>query len=229
MGHKAAEHIAKYGISGWYTKSNERRMVELMGERLPDTLIDLRKESTNKGGIGYQLVRRGAFCVSPILYSEGKDELRRFLLPSFSSTHNALTKTNDRLTYNRLQELQETEILLAYKDEGHGPGVYLKWNLEMPQYIYVGSSKTPIDRSRHTELPQYTWDMLATADYGTAEWFEREIHKYLREVGTAMRDRGKGQFKVNQGNALEIVRAFIRLRYSRIYKGGLFHNTCVIR
>src|SRR4029077_16948944 len=85
------EAIKQPSIEGWFNACNGKRMENLLGDRMPEVLQDLRKEYDGKNPIGDVLTHRAANCMLPEKYKHGKNELRRFQQPSFSSTYQALS------------------------------------------------------------------------------------------------------------------------------------------
>jgi hypothetical protein len=217
VGAEAQAWFAAHGRAGWFTKANEKRMLELVGDRMPEVLSDIRKEYDGNQSVGGLLARRGSHCVTPDCYPYGYDELRRFLDEQiFSPTVNAVHGT-ETLTYIRLMQLQQERTRILFKDK---LGVYLRWNVESPNYIYVGMSKDMDARqSGHTNQPYFLFTAFATATLKDAAIIEKAAHTYLREVGVDVQEFGRGVFRLPPGcNALRLVEAFLMHGYSGWFK-----------
>jgi predicted GIY-YIG superfamily endonuclease len=217
IGAEAQAWFTKRGSDGWFTKTNQKRMVELVGDRLPDVLADIRREYDGNQPIGGLLARRAAHCVTGDLYRYGYDEVRRFHDEAiFSPTVNAALGT-EKLTYIRLMQLQQERTRILFKDQ---LGVYLRWNIEMPNYIYVGISKDMAARqSGHTNQPFYLFTAFATANLKDAQNIEDAAHAYLREIGGVDAQGGRGVFRLPpHTNALVLTEAYLIKQYSGWFK-----------
>jgi hypothetical protein len=216
VGGAAQDYFAKYGSTGWFTKTNAKRMEQLVGDRIPEALDDIRKEYDGSQPLGSLLARRGSHCVTANLYKHGFDELGRFYAePIFSPTVDAVRGTG-KLTYIKLQQLQQERTRIAFKDK---LGLYLRWNHDYPNLIYVGISKDIYARSGgHTNSPLYLFDAFATAKLEDAAHIEAATHQFLLENGEAMHTGTRGLFKVHSGNARDMVLDFLHRYYGKWFR-----------
>lgn len=217
--HIFMQHIQKHGSKdgkkypGWHTNTCKNNLVQHIGDRIPHVIDILRKENP-KNGIGELLASRGRL-------THELNEIERFQDEWFASTYDVVVHTDEVLHLNRLQELQDKIITSKYRAKGGGPGVYLRWNIENPREIYAGKSLDIDERGHgHTNAAHFLWHVYTTADIETAKEVEDQVHKYLAEIGTPVRTKTKGLYRVKEGNALDLVKAFINKYYD-----WLFHNS----
>jgi len=208
------QHITKQSsLNGWYGKPNLRRLEELIGDRMPWAYSEFKKTYTGGSTFGHILSRRAAYCLPPERIEHGKNELLRFKEPIFQATWNAIAG-NEVLQMEYILYLQEKRTQL--ENAGLG-GVYIRWNPETPQVVYVGSTEDIADRN-HNNQPLYLWDFFALSDIKLAENIETLAHDFLRENGYSMKGpRGRGLFKVHSGNARDMVVEFLKHYYGRIF------------
>jgi len=216
VGTAAQAWFAAHGRTGWFTEANMKRMLELVGDRMPEVLDRIRADYDGNQPLGGLLARRAAHCVTPDKYRYGFDELRRFNEPIFSPTVKAVLG-NSRLTLIDLMRLQQQRTRVLFKDK---LGVYLRWNVESPNYIYVGHSKDMDARqSGHTNQPYFLFNAFATAKLEDAQIIEKEVHKYLRTIGTDVQEHGRGVFRLPPGtDALAVTITFLNNGYSGWFK-----------
>ena len=219
IGHSANQYVQKTGgINGWYTKPNESRIIQLVADRLPQSMDELKHVETSKG-IGSLLLHRAGHC----LPNYGNDEMKRFLLPSFVTTYNAVVNGTEKLSHIRLQELQEERIRMQYTLDGGGPGVYVGWNAQYPDQVYVGKSVNPADR-KHTNASHFIWQIWATQSYRIAGKIETHIHRYLGSIGQPIRAKSRGLF-ILPGPKDALTQT---LRHIDTHYRELFYNRCIM-
>jgi hypothetical protein len=210
------QHILKQSnLSGWYGESNLRRLEQLVGDRMPHAHDAFKNAYTGnnpkyKGPhiFGFVLSRRAANCLPEV-----NDELVRFREPIFQATWDAVAG-KEKLTPEIIMELQQSRIKLEHGGKG---GVYVRWNPEMPQIVYVGSTDDIAERS-HTNQPLYLWDFFAVSDIKLAGNIESHTHDFLRDIGFSMHKNSRGIFKVHSGNARDLSVQFLQQHYGRIFR-----------
>jgi len=203
-----------------FSKAAERRALQHVGDRLPDSHQFMKEFIQDDDRLAAILVRRAEACLTPEQHANGKNELVRFERPDFSVTYNAVVKSTERLTVSRLQELQERQILIK---AAVGPALYIRYNPEMPRYIYVGTTLDVNSRNNgHCNSWLYLWDVFSLPNLTTALGVENKTHTWLQTIGESARENTRGLFIVNKdlGNARSLVRNFLRTTYD-----FLFHNS----
>jgi hypothetical protein len=199
-----------------FTRVNERRMEQLVGDRMPEVLEALYQNYDGGNSIGYLLTHRASYCLNSEQYKHGKNELLRFQKPDFASTWKAVTQTDEKLSLLRLLDIQEQRIILMTPE---GPGLYLRHNPDSPAYIYVGDSgDLPSRNSGHGNSLLYLWECYATATYADAHKIQNATLNYLKEIGEPWRELGKGGYRVHGCNAVDLVHAFLMKYYREFFK-----------
>lgn len=208
------EAIKSYTGFDWFTKTNERRMEQLMGDRMPEVLDHIRQNYDGKNTIGYVLTRRSSFCLPNNRIKCGKDELKPFQASVYSATYNAVAGT-DTLSIRRLQALQEQRLILDHHDDA---GLYIRWDIEDPEKVYVGQAQKIGERS-HTNSPLRLWDVFVIPNSEVLDDLENQIHDFLYEYATPEYDKGRGLYIVRKKDAREMVREYVVKHYSHFFRG----------